>query len=44
VNEDTIVKIVEKVYAAQARAVARIAYEDIGGPNARLLIPSKSVG
>jgi transitional endoplasmic reticulum ATPase len=31
VNEDAIVKIIEKVYAAQARAVARIAYEDIGG-------------
>jgi hypothetical protein len=39
-NEDTIVKI----YAAQVRAVARIAYEDIGGPNARLLTPTKSVG
>ena len=31
VNEDAIVKIIEKVYAAQARAFARIAYEDIGG-------------
>ena len=31
VNEDTIVKISEKVYAATARAVPRITYEDIGG-------------
>jgi len=31
VNEDTTVKISEKGYAAQARKVPRIAYEDIGG-------------
>jgi len=33
VNEDTTMKINEKGYAAQARTVPRIAYEDIGGLN-----------
>ncbi|MGQ9515076.1 MAG: AAA family ATPase, partial [Thermoproteota archaeon] len=31
VNEDTVVKISEKVYSATSRVVPRITYEDIGG-------------
>jgi transitional endoplasmic reticulum ATPase len=31
VNEDTSVKISEKVFAVQSRAIPRITYEDIGG-------------